>query len=238
MDDVKEYGSEIYKFMLELENKSLPVPSIIESQKDVSWKMRKMLVLWLLEVHAEYGLKEETLFLTIQIIDRMASKVHILRAQYQLIGIAALWISAKFEENHGQVPTLKSLCYITCQTFKESEILYMERMILGHLRFDVGVPGAPGFVKAQIALSQRKLPDQVYMLASYILQISLVHRRFVGQKSSFLSRAALLLSEDMLGFNYWISNDPALKNCINQLSNILTDPPKQIFKKVCCIIFK
>lgn len=165
--DIKEYGSEIYKFMLELEEKTLPVPSIIDSQKDITWKMRKMLVLWLIDVHSEYGLKEETLFSTIHIIDRMASKVHILRPQYQLIGITALWIAAKFEENHGKVPTLKSLCYITCQTFTEKEILYMERMILGHLRFDVGTPSCPGFIKAQVALSQRILPDQVQILARY-----------------------------------------------------------------------
>ena len=165
--DIKEYGSEILQFMLELEEKTLPVPLIIDSQKEITWKMRKMLTLWLIEVHSEYGLKEETLFLTIQIIDRMASKVHILRPQYQLIGIAALWIAAKFEENHGKVPTLKSLTYITCQTFTEKEIIYMERMILGHLRFDIGTPNCPGFMKAHVALSNRKLPIQVQLLARY-----------------------------------------------------------------------
>jgi hypothetical protein len=143
----------------------MPVPSIIESQLEISWKMRKLLILWLVEVHSEYTLTQETLFLTIHILDRMASKVHISRAQYQLVGLAALWIAAKYEENHGRVPTLKNLCYMACNAFKDRELLSMERMILNHLKFDLGAPTSEAFLDAQIAMMGRRVSRQATSMA-------------------------------------------------------------------------
>ena len=70
----------------------------------------------------------------------------------------------------------------------------------------------------------------------YILQLSLVHRRFVGQRPSFLAKAALILSEEILREKFWLSNDTRLISCVNQLSSILADPPKQLFKKVCILM--
>lgn len=127
--------------------------------------MRKMLIIWLIEVHLEYSLLQETLFLTIHILDRIASKVHIVRQQYQLIGIAALWIASKYEENHGRVPTLKNLCYISCQAYQDKEILSMERMILHHLSFDVGAPTCESFIKAHCAMSPRTMSVETRALA-------------------------------------------------------------------------
>jgi hypothetical protein len=127
--------------------------------------MRRLLILWLIEVHAQYNLKEETLFLTVNLLDRMASKVHIPRQQYQLVGLAALWIAAKYEENHGRVPTLKNLSYISCKTFQNRDILAMERMILNHLHFDLGSPSCESFLKAQCAHASKHAKSPTFALA-------------------------------------------------------------------------
>jgi hypothetical protein len=67
---------------------------------------------------------------------------------------------------------------------------------------------------------------------SYILQLSLVHRRFVGERPSVLAKASLILADEILGEKYWMTNDGRLVNCIHQLSSILVDPPKELFRKV------
>ena len=190
-----------------------------------------MLILWIIEVHLEYNLRHETLFLTVNIMDRIASKVHITRQHYQLVGIAALWIAAKYEENHGRVPSLKNLCYISCHSFQEKEVLAMERMILRHIHFNVGTPTCKSMMNIHSALWLKAITSETKIMASYILESSLVHRRFVGQKPSLLSKASLILAEEILGRKCWISSDSRLLMCINQLSSILIDPPKQIFKK-------
>ena len=45
-----------------------------------------------------FKLKPETLFLTVNIIDRFLSKAWIKREQFQLLGVAALMIACKFEQ--------------------------------------------------------------------------------------------------------------------------------------------
>lgn len=71
-------------------------------QKHISWKMRKTLVIWLMEVHKEYSLRPETLHLAINFIDRFCSSQLMDKFKYQLLGIVCLWIAAKYEENHGE----------------------------------------------------------------------------------------------------------------------------------------
>lgn len=63
--------------------------------------MRKTLVLWMIEVHKEYHLRPETLYLAVNILDRFCSMDLIERHNFQLLGTTALWVAAKYEENHG-----------------------------------------------------------------------------------------------------------------------------------------
>lgn len=63
-------------------------------------KMRAILVDWLVEVAEEYKLCADTLYLTINFIDRFLS-VHIVqRSHLQLVGVACMWVAAKYEEVH------------------------------------------------------------------------------------------------------------------------------------------
>ena len=42
----------------------------MDNQKELQWKMRGILVDWLIEVHTKFRLLPETLFLAVNIIDR------------------------------------------------------------------------------------------------------------------------------------------------------------------------
>jgi hypothetical protein len=45
----------------------------------------------------QYKLKRETLFLTINYIDRMLSRIVVSRTKLQLVGITAMFVAAKYE---------------------------------------------------------------------------------------------------------------------------------------------
>lgn len=60
--------------------------------------MRRVLVDWLVDVHLKYQLREETLFLAVNYIDRYTASCSINRADYQLIGVTCMMIAAKYEE--------------------------------------------------------------------------------------------------------------------------------------------
>ncbi len=60
--------------------------------------MRAVLVSWLIEVHMKFKLLPETLFLTVNLIDRYTEKKQVSRTNYQLLGVTAMLIASKYEE--------------------------------------------------------------------------------------------------------------------------------------------
>jgi hypothetical protein len=77
----------------------------------VNENIRAVLVDWIINVHMKFKLLPETLFITVNLIDRFLSKYSIDRSQVQLLGVASLLIATKYEEIYP--PSLKDLVYIT-----------------------------------------------------------------------------------------------------------------------------
>lgn len=68
------------------------------SQPDVNAKMRAILVDWLIEVHKKFELMPETLYLSINIVDRFLSLKVVSRKELQLVGISSMLLACKYEE--------------------------------------------------------------------------------------------------------------------------------------------
>lgn len=67
-------------------------------QPDINSRMRSILVDWLVEVHRKFELMPETLYLTINIIDRFLAVKAVTRKEVQLVGISSMLIACKYEE--------------------------------------------------------------------------------------------------------------------------------------------
>ena len=94
----KDYLNVIYYNLLDEENKDLPakpVHTYMKKQKEINDQMRSILVDWIIDVHHKFGFTDETLFMTILIIDRYCSIEQISRIKYQCLGITALMIACK-----------------------------------------------------------------------------------------------------------------------------------------------
>lgn len=94
---VVEYVEDIYKFYKIAEDESR-LRDYMGTQPDVNEKMRSILVDWLIEVHYKFELRQETLYLTVNIIDRFLSSKIVPRKELQLVGIASMLIACKYEE--------------------------------------------------------------------------------------------------------------------------------------------
>jgi cyclin B len=57
----------------------MPSPGYMQKQSDINEKMRAILVDWLIDVHSKFKLVNETLFLTINLIDRYLGKQKVTR---------------------------------------------------------------------------------------------------------------------------------------------------------------
>jgi len=123
--------------MLKTEKKWSPDPSYMALQIKIDETIRSTLVDWLIQIHYNFKLLPETLFLTINMIDRYMSKHQIAKREVQLVGISALLIVAKYEEIYP--PLLKDFVFITDNTYTAEEILDMEKKILFSLDFDLSL---------------------------------------------------------------------------------------------------
>lgn len=74
------------------------VSDYMGTQPDLNAKMRSILIDWLIEVHRKFELMPETLYLTVNIVDRFLSLKTVPRKELQLVGISSMLIACKYEE--------------------------------------------------------------------------------------------------------------------------------------------
>ena len=86
-------------------------------------------------MHAKFKLWSETLYITVNIIDRYLSAVRLPGDKLQLLGTAAMLISTKYEEIYP--PTVRDFLYISDKQFTREELLKMEESILFQLQFNM-----------------------------------------------------------------------------------------------------
>ncbi len=97
--------------------------------------MRAILIDWLVEVHLKFKLVPESLYLTVNLIDRYLELEQVNRQRLQLVGVTAMLIACKYEEIYP--PIVKDFVYITDNAYSKEEILEMERRMLQTLDFDI-----------------------------------------------------------------------------------------------------
>jgi len=109
----------------------------MKKQGDINEKMRAILIDWLVDVHLKFNLVNETLFLTVNLIDRYLEQKEVSRQKLQLVGITSMFIASKYEEIYP--PDLRDFVYVTDKAYTKKEILKMESDILKELNFNVTV---------------------------------------------------------------------------------------------------
>jgi cyclin B len=77
--------------------------------------MRMILFGWLIEVHNKFKLLPETLYLTLNLIDRYCERKQVARVNYQLLGITSMLIASKYEEIYA--PEIRDFVYITDKAY-------------------------------------------------------------------------------------------------------------------------
>lgn len=90
--------------------------------------MRATLIDWLLQVHLRYHMLPETLWITVNIIDRFLSLRTVSLVKLQLVGVTAMFIASKYEEICA--PSVKEFVFMTENGYTVEEILKGEKIIL------------------------------------------------------------------------------------------------------------
>jgi hypothetical protein len=134
---VTEYVEEIYTNLKRKEMELAAPTDYMTQQDDISEKMRAILIDWLIEVHLKFKLRHETLFLTVNILDRFLAVQKVARQRLQLVGVTSLMIAAKYEEIYP--PEVRDYVYICDNAYSREQIVQMEQLILSKLNFRLTV---------------------------------------------------------------------------------------------------
>jgi hypothetical protein len=121
-----EYVEEMYEHFRSKEKYDSVRNVYMENQRFISVRMRSVLMDWLVEVTLKFKLVPETLYLTVNLIDRYLAQVEVTRPQLQLVGVTALLIASKYEELYAV--ELADLVYICDRTYTEDEVSLFYRI--------------------------------------------------------------------------------------------------------------
>lgn len=190
---VSDYVNEIYGYMRFLENQQSIRPNYLSKYAGVILpKMRTVLVDWLVEVHQQFSLLQETLFLAVAIFDRYmqerADKVP--RKKLQLAGVTSMFIAAKYEEMYA--PEIGDFVYITDSAYTESQIREMEIDMISVLKFNLGRPLPLHFLRRNSKAGQ--VDATIHTLAKYAMELTLVEYNFAHVPPSKIAASALAVS--------------------------------------------
>ncbi|KAI9358712.1 cyclin-like protein [Pilaira anomala] len=227
---VAEYAGEIFGHFFDMETKLMANPDYAHKlQHEITWKMRGVLIDWVVEIHYLFQLLPETLYLTVNIIDRFLSLRMVALSKLQLVGITALFIATKFEEM--ACPNIQDFLFMTDNAVKEDQLIRAERFILQVLDFHLCYPNPVNFLR-RVCRKELKCTDHTRILAKYFMEISCIDHRFIGIRPSKIAAASLWLSKKMLGNSKWNSSfsklagytPEELKPTVEAMLNYLAEP--------------
>ncbi|KAL3035618.1 hypothetical protein AAZX31_02G261300 [Glycine max] len=214
------------------------------SQPDINAKMRSILVDWLIEVHRKFELMPETLYLTLNIVDRFLSVKAVPRRELQLVGISSMLIASKYEEIWA--PEVNDFECISDNAYVSQQVLMMEKTILRKLEWYLTVPTPYHFLVRYIKAStpsDKEMENMVFFLA----ELGLMHYpTAILYRPSLIAAAAVFAARCTLGRSpFWTStlkhytgySEEQLRDCAKIMVNLHAAAPgsklRAVYKKFC-----
>lgn len=199
-----------------------PAGGRLLNQPRIDWRMRGVLVDWIVEVHASDSLQCRTLFLAISILDRYLTVRPVSEPDLQLIGACALLIASKMEDV--EPVAMHRLGYLCAGRYSHEDFSNTECPILSALGFAIEAPTVVEFLPHLIAVFQAQAntggelrgEDPVALARRYgalsseadkrrnslawrLAKLSLLDAEVTNFGPSQVAAAALLLSNRLLG---------------------------------------
>ncbi|XP_028604775.2 G2/mitotic-specific cyclin-B1 isoform X2 [Podarcis muralis] len=132
-----EYVKDIYNYLRDLEAQQSVRPNYLAGQ-EITGNMRAVLIDWLVQVQMKFKLLQETMYMTVAIIDRFMQNNKVHKRMLQLVGVTAMFVASKYEEMYP--PEIGDFAFVTDNTYTNVQIRQMEMKILRSLDFNLGRP--------------------------------------------------------------------------------------------------
>lgn len=226
---MSEYAGQIYQYLRVLEAKYHIKDNFMSAQTEIDFRMRSILINWLVQVHSRFHLLLETLFMAISILDRYIERAQVAKSKFQLVGVTSLWIASKCEEIY--VPDSDEFLYVTDSAYTKQEILEMEITILRVLDFDINAPLQIHFLRRYSKAGRAEV--EIHNLSKFLIELSLSDYSLASALPSLVAAASLCLSRRIFDIDEWTDNlihhstytEDQLHPVICKLAVLLTNLP-------------
>lgn len=220
-----QYIRDIILHLRGTEFKAQADPEYIQHQSEVTTNMRAILLDWIFDVHHKFKLNQETLYLTVNLIDRFLSNVNIPKSQLQLLGVTALMIACKYEEIY--YPKVSKFLTICAGIYSKDNILDMEASLLNTINYEVTVPTQYQFLKRFLHICNACTTAK--FIAFYLSELSLMSFSILRFNCSTIAASCVYLAMKLTTSdmnwdkdyaNYIEYTFESLKDCILDLSKL------------------
>jgi hypothetical protein len=194
---MEEHLLEFFLFIKGKEEDRLPNPNyMVLMQTKINEEMRAILIDWINSVSTKFKLLPETLYMTVNLIDRYLSLVNITLGKLQLVGVTAMLIASKYEEIYQ--PRLDVLSDITSNSSTIDQIVKMEVVMLKTLEFKLESPSPRLFLDTLFQfipnIGEGNTHHNIRMLSNYILELSLLDYNMIKYIPSVVASSVLCLA--------------------------------------------
>lgn len=196
-----EYVKDIYSYLRRSERRFNPKTDYMHHQTEITEKMRMILIDWLIQVHSKFHLIQETLYLTVYILDRYLEKATVKRSELQLLGVTSMLLASKYEETFA--PEIGDFVYITDNAYSKDEVQRMEQEMLEVLEYDFSDPLGLHFLRRNSKAGG--MNKEKHDLAKFLMELSLISYKFVSKYPSQIAAAALFLAIKIIDSSEWTS---------------------------------
>ncbi|XP_070845017.1 G2/mitotic-specific cyclin-B1 [Chaetodon trifascialis] len=219
-----EYVKDIYKYLRQLEVEQNVRPTFLQGQ-EVTGNMRAILIDWLVQVSLKFRLLQETMYMTVGIIDRFLQDNPVPKKQLQLVGVTAMFLASKYEEMYP--PEISDFAYVTDRAYTTAQIRDMEMTILRVLKFQLGRPLPLQFLRRASKICE--VTAELHTLAKYLLELTMVDYEMVHFPPSMVASASLALALKVLNAGEW---DVTLQHYMDYTAESLIPVMAHIAKNV------
>jgi len=196
---VTEYIKPIFEHFRQHEKKYLPTAYFMKNLSEIQESNRKTLLDWVLDIHLKYNMLPETFYLTVNLIDRFLEKQDISKKKFQLLGVSALMIAAKYEEIYP--PKLSQYVKICANAYTEDQVKDMEQLILSTLNWNLTVATSDTFLSRYQKTA--KSDTQMKLMSNFLTEIAVFHVESYKFLPSQIACASILLCNQLLGYEIW-----------------------------------
>ncbi|XP_023581434.1 G2/mitotic-specific cyclin-B1-like [Trichechus manatus latirostris] len=193
-----EYVKDIYAYLRKPEEEQAVRPKYLVG-REVTGNMRAILIDWLVQVQMKFRLLQETMYMTVSIIDRFMQNNFVPMKMWQLVGVTAMFIASKYEEMYP--PEIGDFAFVTDHTYTKHQIRQMEMKILKALNFGLGRPLPLHFLRRASKIGE--VDVEQHTLAKYLMELTMLDYNMVHFPPSQIAAGAFCLALKILDNGEW-----------------------------------